>query len=48
MTKPEMLLLTATEARRRWGWLLQQVEQGQAFTITLRGRPVARIEPIAA
>ncbi|MES2097276.1 MAG: type II toxin-antitoxin system prevent-host-death family antitoxin [Pseudomonadota bacterium] len=37
--------LTTTEANRRFSQLLRDVATGDSFTITLRGRPVARIEP---
>jgi prevent-host-death family protein len=36
----------AFEAKNKLSELLQRVEQGQEFTITRHGRPVARLVPI--
>jgi prevent-host-death family protein len=38
----------AFDAKTRLGDLLDRVEHGEAVTITRRGRPVARIVPVAA
>jgi prevent-host-death family protein len=38
----------AFDANTRLGDLLDRVEHGEAITITRRGRPVARIVPVAA
>jgi prevent-host-death family protein len=38
----------AFDANTRLGDLLDRVEHGEAVTITRRGRPVARIVPVAA
>lgn len=37
----------AFDAKTRLGDLLDRVEHGEAITITRRGRPVARIVPVA-
>ncbi len=37
--------IPAAEANRSFSRLLQQVRQGESFTITAHGRPVARIVP---
>ena len=34
------------EAKTKFSELLRKVGQGERFTVTLRGRPVARLEPI--
>lgn len=36
------------EAKTRLAELLERVEQGESLTITRRGRPVARLVPVAA
>jgi len=36
------------EAKTRLSELLEQVERGQVFRITRRGRPVAELRPVAA
>ena len=38
----------AAEANRRFSRLLREVREGQSFTITAHGRPVARIVPFDA
>jgi prevent-host-death family protein len=40
--------ISAAQARRAFSAVLRRVRQGQAFVVTLRGRPVARIVPAAA
>jgi prevent-host-death family protein len=40
-----MCLVGAVKARNRLGQLLDSVEQGQEFTITRRGKEVARLVP---
>ncbi|HWG19942.1 MAG TPA: type II toxin-antitoxin system prevent-host-death family antitoxin [Terracidiphilus sp.] len=39
-----MIKLTASAARARFYWVLDQVEAGQTVLITRRGKVVARIE----
>ncbi len=39
--------MTASEANQRFSELLRRVQQGETFTITSRGRPVARVEQAA-
>lgn len=36
-------IVTATEANQRFSELLRDVSQGDSFTITSRGKPVARV-----
>ena len=38
--------ITASEANQRFSELLRDVAEGQSFTVTSRGRPVARVLPI--
>ncbi len=38
--------MTASEANQRFSELLRRVQQGETFTITSRGRPVARVRPV--
>ena len=38
--------ITATEANQRFSELLREVAEGNSFTVTSRGRPVARMVPI--
>ena len=38
--------ITASEANQRFSQLLREVAQGESFTVTSRGRPVARVVPI--
>lgn len=40
-------IIGAFEAKTRLGDLLDRVEHGEAITITRRGRPVARLVPVA-
>lgn len=40
--------MRATEARRHWGKLLDEVEKGRTVTITRHGRIVARMVPVQA
>lgn len=42
-----MRAVTASEARQQLTALLDAVEAGEEVTITRRGRPVARLVPIA-
>jgi prevent-host-death family protein len=39
--------ITATEANQRFSALLRDVEKGESFIITSRGRAVARVEPLS-
>lgn len=43
-----MAEFTIDEAQARWDSLLDEVEAGETHTVTREGRPVARLEPIAA
>ena len=38
--------ITASEANQHFSELLRDVANGQSFTVTSRGRPVARVLPI--
>lgn len=38
--------ITASEANQHFSELLRDVADGQSFTVTSRGRPVARVLPI--
>ena len=38
--------VTATEANRHFSQILREVAEGGSVTVTLRGRPVARIVPV--
>lgn len=40
-------VVTAREANQQFARLLRQVAQGKEFVVTLRGRPVARLAPVA-
>jgi prevent-host-death family protein len=40
--------ITMTDLRRHFHRVLREVEQGVTFTITRRGRPVARLVPAGA
>ena len=40
-------MITATEANQRFSELLRDVASGESFTVTSRGRPVARVTPVA-
>ncbi|MBX9897038.1 MAG: type II toxin-antitoxin system prevent-host-death family antitoxin [Qipengyuania sp.] len=41
-------LITATEANQRFSEVLRDVSGGDSFTVTSRGRPVARVTPVTA
>jgi prevent-host-death family protein len=38
--------ISASDANQRFSELLRDVAEGQSFTVTSRGRPVARILPM--
>lgn len=38
--------ISASEANQHFSELLRDVAEGQSFTVTSRGRPVARVLPI--
>ena len=38
--------VNAFDAKTRLSALIREVEEGQSFTITRRGKPVARLEPV--
>jgi prevent-host-death family protein len=38
--------ISATEANQRFSELLREVANGESFTVTSRGRPVARVIPV--
>jgi prevent-host-death family protein len=38
--------ITASEAKQRFSELLREVAEGESFTVTSRGRPVARVVPV--
>ena len=38
--------ISATEANQRFSELLREVAKGESFTVTSRGRPVARVVPV--
>ncbi|MCA1661968.1 MAG: type II toxin-antitoxin system prevent-host-death family antitoxin [Novosphingobium sp.] len=38
--------ITATEANQRFSEILREVSQGNSFTVTSRGRAVARVVPV--
>ena len=37
--------ITATEANQRFSEMLREVGQGESYTVTSRGKPVARMVP---
>ena len=39
-------LISASEANQRFSELLREVAAGESFTVTSRGRPVARVLPV--
>jgi prevent-host-death family protein len=43
-----MKTATVTEAKNRLSALIDQVKAGESVTITDRGTPVARLEPVAS
>ncbi len=38
--------ITASEANQRFSEMLRDVANGESFTVTSRGRPVARVVPV--
>lgn len=38
--------ITASEANQRFSEMLREVAEGESFTVTSRGRPVARVVPV--
>ncbi|MEA3037988.1 MAG: hypothetical protein QOE79_501 [Sphingomonadales bacterium] len=38
--------ISASEANQRFSELLREVAEGESFTVTSRGRPVARVVPV--
>lgn len=38
--------ISASEANQRFSELLREVADGESFTVTSRGRPVARVSPV--
>lgn len=38
--------ISASEANQRFSEMLREVANGESFTVTSRGRPVARVIPI--
>jgi prevent-host-death family protein len=38
--------VSASEANQRFSEMLREVQQGQTFIVTSRGRPVARMTPV--
>ena len=46
--KEEPDTVSAFDAKTHLSRLLQETEQGKTFTITKRGRPVARLVPVEA
>lgn len=38
--------ITASEANQRFSEMLREVAAGESFTVTSRGRPVARVVPV--
>lgn len=41
-------VIQATEANRQFSRILREVAEGDSYTVTLHGRPVARIVPADA
>lgn len=39
-------LITATEANQRFSEMLREVAEGESYTVTSRGKPVARVTPV--
>jgi prevent-host-death family protein len=39
-------IITASEANQRFSEMLRDVAEGESFTVTSRGRPVARVLPV--
>lgn len=46
MDESKVVSVSATEARRRWKWLMAVVRGGQLVCITRYGRPVGVLWPI--
>lgn len=42
-----MGVITAKKLKQRTGEIIKRVRAGERFTLTYRGKPVARIEPIS-
>jgi prevent-host-death family protein len=40
-----MKTINASEANRRFSWLLRKVARGEVYTVVSRGKPVASIAP---
>jgi prevent-host-death family protein len=38
--------ISASEANQRFSEMLREVAEGESFTVTSRGRPVARVVPV--
>jgi prevent-host-death family protein len=38
--------ISASDANQRFSELLREVQEGESFVVTSRGRPVARVTPI--
>lgn len=38
--------ISASDANQRFSQLLREVARGESFTVTSRGRPVARVIPV--
>lgn len=39
-------IISASEANQRFSEMLREVAAGESFTVTSRGRPVARVSPV--
>lgn len=38
--------ISASDANQRFSELLRQVQEGESFVVTSRGRPVAKVTPV--
>lgn len=38
--------ISASDANQRFSQLLRQVQEGESFIVTSRGRPVAKVTPV--
>ncbi len=38
--------ISASDANQRFSELLREVQEGESFVVTSRGRPVARVTPV--
>ena len=38
--------ITASDANQRFSELLREVQEGESFVVTSRGRPVAKVTPV--